>query len=184
LAGFPSAHFCFLACSLSRPPRTARHAGGSTLGEHDGRDEEPLILNGLVVDTRIAALMRRADWPGERTSPAWLERFPTAADSTLSIPFVKLCGADQASRENANLRNPELANLCGRPDPASPPGDFDPTAGYLIGFTDHVDAGVFVDLRGGGRITYDNLANPRFVIATAFNSIEAFVDFYLAQHGE
>ena len=142
-----------------------------------------LILNGLVVDARISALMNRSDWAGKRTSAAWLERFPTHTESNGPIPFVQFCPVSQAIRENGGVRDPELAVLLGHPNFASPPGDFDPTAGYIIGFTDHVDAAIVVDLRDGGRIIYDNLFSRSAQYAVAFDSIEKFVDFYLMQHG-
>ena len=129
--------------------------------------------------------MRRPDWQGRRTSEAWLARFSTHLSSSRKIPFVEFCRPDWAIRENANLRKPDLEVLLGEPDPDSPPGDFDPTAGYLIGFADYADAAICVDLRAGGdgQIIYDNLFNrgPKYVIA--FATIAEFVCFYEAQHG-
>jgi hypothetical protein len=89
-----------------------------------------------------------------------------------------------ALRENAQIRKPELAMLNGVSSLDHPPGDFDPTAGYIIGFTDMADAAICVDLRPaqGPRIIYDCFA-PRLAYATAFSSIPEFVRFYLEHHG-
>jgi hypothetical protein len=166
----------------------ARHTGGRLQEEPDDlndRAASPLILNGFTVDARIASLMRRPDWRGKRTSEAWLARFPTHPGEPRKIPFVEFCGPDWAIFENENLRNPDLKDLLGEPDANSPPGDFDPTAGYLIGFTDVADATICVDLRrGDGQIIYDNLCDSKTKYVVAFASIAEFVRFYVTQHGE
>jgi hypothetical protein len=143
---------------------------------------ETFILNGFVVDARISALMSRPDWAGNRTSAAWLERFPTHTENSGPIPFVQFCSPTHAIRENQSVRDPGLTALLGHPNLSAPPGDFDPTAGYIIGFTDYVDAAIIVDLREGGRIIYNNLFSGRTHYAVAFGSIENFVEFYLMQH--
>ena len=130
--------------------------------------------------------MSRPDWQCKRTDDAWLSRFPAHSESEYQrLPFVEFCGVEWALRENAQIRKPHLAVLNGAPSLDDPPGDFDPTAGYVIGFTDMADAAICVDLRPaqGPRIIYDCLA-PRVIFATAFNSIPEFVRFYLEQHDE
>lgn len=97
------------------------------------------------------------------------------------IPFVQLNSPESAARENEGLRDPELQVLCGKPDAQHPPGDFDPAAGYLIGFTDYVDSAICVDLRPARpRVIYDRLGRG---FATAFTTLEEFVEFFLSQHG-
>jgi hypothetical protein len=105
-----------------------------------------LVLNGFAVDADLARLMRRRDWPGKRIGAAWLERFPAhpCAD-IMTVPFVDLCAPERALVENMNIRRAELVVLTGTPDSVLPPGDFDPRAGYLIGFTDVVDSAICVD---------------------------------------
>jgi hypothetical protein len=129
--------------------------------------------------------MRREDWAGKRISEAWLGRFPTCPGASTKIAFVDFLSSEAAVRENQNLRDPSVAILRGRPDAEFPPGDFDPDAGYLIGFTDVVDCGIFVDLRAasGGSIIYHNLSPRDAIHATAFYSIDEFVRFYVEQHG-
>jgi hypothetical protein len=158
---------------------------GTPMEWHGGGVDDALKLNGFVVDPRLVALMRRADWRGKRTSEAWLRRFPVHPIASNEIPFVEFCSWDSAVFENANIRFPEMSILRGRPNQEFPPGDFDPYNGYLIGFTESVDAGIFVDLRtpGGGAIIYDNLHNGDAIHATAFSSINEFVRFYVEQHG-
>jgi hypothetical protein len=136
-------------------------------------------LNGFDVPACLLELMLRADWPGKRASRAWLSRFGDPASG-----FVEFCALGQLERENANLRDPGLAVLRGSPSAVTPPGDFDPGQGFLIGFTDHVDAAVCVDFRAGRpRIIYDSPSHPQALFATAFDSLEAFRAFYEAQHG-
>lgn len=144
-----------------------------------------VILNGFEVDSSIARLMSRPDWQRKRCDDAWLDRFPIHPDSERKrLPFVEFCGAEWAVRENGRIREPDFACLNGEPSLEYPPGDFDPCAGYIIGFTELADAAICVDLRPkqGPRIIYDCSA-PRVVFATAFNSITEFVRFYLEQHG-
>ncbi len=147
--------------------------------------DEPLILNGFVVDPRLAALMRRPDWEGKRTSEAWHERFPAHPECPGGqLPFVDLIGLESAALNNAGLRNPDLRVLYGSPSLDFSPGDFDPLCGYLIGFTDIVDFGVYVDLRTSPepRVIYD-CGYPRDALhATAFESLAEFIEFYVQQH--
>jgi hypothetical protein len=145
-----------------------------------------IALNGFEVDARLARLMSRADWWGRRTDDAWLDRFPGHPSCEFSRSrFVEFCNLDQLARENTGARNPDLAILWGQPRADYPPGDFDPTAGYMIGFTDVADAAICVDLRpeAGPRIIYDNLASEQAIYATAFDSIASFVQFYIDRHG-
>jgi hypothetical protein len=145
-----------------------------------------IILNDFQVDPAIVRLMSRPDWQRKRTDDAWLSRFPAHPESEYKrLPFVEFCGVEWALRENAQVRKPELAFLNGAPSLDYPPGDFDPTTGYIIGFTEMADAPICVDLRPaqGPRIIYDCLA-PHLTYATAFSSIPEFVRFYLEQHGE
>jgi hypothetical protein len=88
-------------------------------------------------------------------------------------------------RENEACRKPELSMLLGLPSTEVTPGDFDPTAGYLIGFTNCCDSSICVDLRPsrGPRIIYECLAPTRPMFATAFASLDEFVEFYGTQHG-
>jgi hypothetical protein len=144
-----------------------------------------IVLNDFRVDPAIAGLMSRADWQRKRTDDVWLSRFPAHPESTYKrLPFVEFCGPEWAVHENAQVRKPELAILNGTPSLNCPPGDFDPTAGYIIGFTDVADAAICVDLRlaQGPRIIYDCLA-MHLTYATAFDSIPEFVRFYVEQHG-
>lgn len=146
-----------------------------------------IALNGFDVDVRLARLMLRGDWSGKRTDEAWLDRFPGHRSCEFGrLPFVEFCSLDRLARENAGARNPDLAILWGQPRVDYPPGDFDPTAGYIIGFTDWVDATICVDLRpeAGPRIIYDNRASELPIYATAFDSIGSFVQFYVERHGE
>jgi hypothetical protein len=72
----------------------------------------------------------------------------------------------------------------GQPNSEYPPGDFDSWHGYLIGFTDYCDSAICVDLRPAqARIIYENVAPNEAIYATAFHTIEEFVDFYVWQHG-
>jgi hypothetical protein len=145
-----------------------------------------IILNDFPVEPALERLMTWPDRQRRRTDAAWLSRFPVHPESELGqLPFVEFCGPEWALRENAAVRNSELAVLLGAPSLACPPGDFDPTAGYLIGFTEMADAAICVDLRPAqGRIIYDCLAPRHPVYATAFCSISEFVRFYVEQHGE
>src|SRR5262245_12321371 len=103
-----------------------------------------IILNDFQVDPAIVRLMSRPDWQGKRTDDAWLSRFPTHPESAYTrLPFVEFCGAEWALRENAQIR--ELAVLKGAPSHDYPPGDFEPTAGYIIGFTAMADCAICVD---------------------------------------
>ncbi|NJM36020.1 MAG: hypothetical protein HC850_16540 [Rhodomicrobium sp.] len=136
-------------------------------------------LNGFDVPRPLLELMLRADWPGKRMSKAWLCRFGDPASG-----FVEFCALGQLERENANLRDPALAVLRGSPSAGTPPGDFDPEYGFLIGFTDHVDAAICVDFRSKEpRIIYDSPSRPRSLFATAFDSLDEFCAFYKQQHG-
>ena len=157
---------------------------------------EKIILNGFEVDPRLADLMIRDDWPMSRgkrrlfvsphipNSEAWLQKFSSSEkyDTSHGIFAIEFCSIDQAIRENKDLRNPNFAFMYGKKCREFPPGDFDPTRGYLIGFTCEVDEGIFVDLRpnSGPIITYSN-HGPEGIV-TAFHSIENFVEFYLEQH--
>ena len=144
-----------------------------------------VILNGFKVDPSLAKLMLRADWSGKRTAPKWLDHFPAHPDYEHErLPFVEFCAPEWAERESAAMRLPRNAILLGKADVAYPPGDFDPHAGYLIGFTEMADAAICVDLRPPTpRIIYNCLA-PQLVHATAFASIADFARFYLDLHGE
>ncbi len=139
----------------------------------------PLKLNGFEVPAPLQALMFRGDWPGKRTSPAWLDHFGNPSSG-----FIGFCSIDQLERENRSVRDPKLAILRGAPSEAAPPGDFDPTRGFLIGFTDVVDDAICVDLRPaqGPRIIYMHARTNGF--ATAFDRLGEFCAFYTAQHGE
>ena len=143
-----------------------------------------VVLNEFQVDPAIVRLMLRPDWQHKRTDDSWLSRFPAHPKSECKqLPFVEFCGLEWALRENAQVRKPELAVLNGAPNLDYPPGDFDPTAGYIIGFTAMADAAICVDLRPAQcpRIIYDCLA-PCPIYATAFSSIPEFVRFYLERH--
>jgi len=126
--------------------------------------------------------MRRDDWPGKRTGAAWDERFPSHDGG--KVTFIEFLSPASAVGENANLRDPDLAMLWGKPDSANPPGDVDTSRAYLIGFTDAVDSAIYVDLRApnGGRIIYDSLHPKGARHIVAFETIDQFVEFYLAQH--
>ncbi len=153
------------------------------LGQNAGMT---IVLNGFEVEPSLAALMQREDWRGKRTDETWLRRFPAHPECEGGrLPFVEFCAPDWAKDENAAVRKPRNVGLLGKPSAAYPPGDFDPTAGYLIGFTDMADAPICVDLRPPTpRIIYDCLANRDQFYATAFDSIDEFVRFYLDLHGE
>jgi hypothetical protein len=143
-------------------------------------------LNGFDVEPSLMKLMLRGDWSSKRTDPRWLEQFPAHPDcESRYLPFVEFCSLQWAERENAAIRKPENAILLGKKNLAYPPGDFDPTAGYVIGFTEMADAPICIDLRPptGPQIIYDCLASQQ-VYATAFTSIAAFVRFYIDLHGE
>ena len=101
------------------------------------------------------------------------------------MPFVELIGPDHAIRENENVRDPDFDILCGVPASDFPPGNFDPENGYLIGFTEYCDAAIAIDLRpeSGPRIIYDNLSSKAAFYATAFDTLEEFIDFYIEEHG-
>lgn len=145
-----------------------------------------IILNGFQIDPAIERLMLRPDWQCKRTSDEWLSRFAIHPENERGrLPFVEFCGPEWALRENAGVRDPDLAFINGNRCFDFPPGDFDPTAGYIIGFTDIADSAICVDLRPhkGARIIYDCLA-PQLIYATAFNSISEFVQFYHEQHGD
>ena len=144
-----------------------------------------LVLNSFDVDRSLARLMRRPDWVGKRTGPTWLDRFPAhPASEEKQLPFVQLCSPETLHRENSAARKPELAMLLGKPDADYPPGNFDPEAGYVIGFTDFSDSAICVDLRPPtARIIYECWAPQHPVYATAFQTIADFVTFYVAQHG-
>ncbi|MES2058177.1 MAG: hypothetical protein V4564_19735 [Pseudomonadota bacterium] len=142
----------------------------------------PLWLNGFEVDARIVTLMDRVDWPLERTSKAWLNNFPASKDQ---VPFIQFFTPEHAIRENAHIRKSELKILNGKPRQDVIPGDFDPTAGYLIGMVDYVDAAIAVDLRVGPepRIIYDTMSSGADVVySTAFKTLSSFINFYMSQH--
>lgn len=140
-----------------------------------------LTLNGFTVAPALARLMQRPDWSGKRTDQRWLAHFPAHPEYEEGrVPFVQFCEPDWAERENAATRDPRHVALLGQPSTLYPPGDFDPAAGYLIGFTDMADAAIFVDLRPATpRIIYNCLAPKQQIHATAFHSLEEFVAFYL-----
>ena len=144
-----------------------------------------IVLNGFKVDPMLVQLMLRDDWRGKRTDDRWLERFPAHPEYEGGrLPFVEFCQTQWAERENEALRKPENSGLLGKSSRSYPPGDFDPTAGYLIGFTEMADAPICVDLRPiTPIITYDCLANRDQLYATAFASVEEFVQFYVSMHG-
>lgn len=158
---------------------------------------EKISLNGFEVDYRLANLMIRDDWPMSRgksqlfvrphipKSEAWLKKFKSSErhGSEHGIFAIEFFSPAAAVRENKNLRNPELSFLHRKKSNDFPPGDFDPTCGYIIGLTCEVDEGIFVDLRpdSGPKITYSN-HGPEGIV-TAFHSIESFVEFYVEQHG-
>lgn len=148
--------------------------------------QREVVLNGFQVEPALVRLMLRPDWSAERrTGAAWLTRFSTHPDSEGGpIPFVQFCSIHDAIWENEVCRKPELSVLYGLPSTEVTPGDFDPTAGYLIGFTDYCDSSICVDLRPseGPRIIYECLA-PKPTFATAFTTLDEFVDFYCTQHG-
>lgn len=145
--------------------------------------EMPIFLNGFQVDPQISTLMDREDWLGKRTGSNWLTKFPAYAEGT-NLPFVEFIGVERAISENAVLRHAENKILRGLPDVGNPPGDFDPEYGYLIGFTDYCDSGIFVDLRprDGARLIYDNQRPDRISHAIAFTTLPEFTSFYLGQH--
>jgi hypothetical protein len=129
--------------------------------------------------------MKTTEWQGRREDPAWLEAFPIHPNSPdKRLPFVELIGPEQAVRENRVkwLRKPQLQTLQGKPSSKFPPGNFDVTAGYIIGFTDLCDSAICVDLRPpeGPSIIYECIAPVDAVYATAFNSIDGFIKFFHA----
>jgi len=131
--------------------------------------------------------MERADWRGKRTDAKWLNRLlahPEWRDP--HVPFVEFCHPEWAQFENGSLKDPIFFEcLLGTRSTQYPPGDFDPSAGYLIGFTRHADSAILVDLRPQvPRIIYDCCANVKLFYATAFDSVDEFVRFYVDQHGE
>lgn len=144
-----------------------------------------IVLNGFSVEPSLARLMVRADWSDKRTSADWLDPFPAHPDCENGrLPFVQFCDPAWASRENAALRMPRNTILLGQPSTVFAPGDFDPNAGFLIGFVDMAGAAICVDLRPETpRIIYDNLCNTAQIYATAFTSIKEFVEFYTDLHG-
>ncbi|HUG70961.1 MAG TPA: hypothetical protein VMM76_24645 [Pirellulaceae bacterium] len=149
-----------------------------------------LILNGFRVDCRIEELMRRNDWAGRRTNVAWFERFRPHPKSS-GMPFVQLCSIEQAKVENREIRVNRFLKLFGvgrrvglifngKPSVDYPPGDFDPCRGYLIGFTDYCDSAICVDLRPSrARIIYENVGPNEPIYATAFDTIDEFLDFFV-----
>lgn len=145
-----------------------------------------IVLNGFAVDPSLAALMSRTDWGGKRTDARWLDRFPAHPQCEAGrLPFVEFCSPEWAERENKGIRDPKLAALLGKPSTDYAPGDFDPNAGYLIGFTGEADSAILVDLRPPTpRIIYDCLVNSHLFYATAFSSLDEFVRFYRDQCGE
>ena len=151
-----------------------------------------LTLNGFVVDPDLESLMTRDDWPGKRTHENWVRRFPGHPESP-GIQIVEFCSVDWAKRENQGIQHHRFLGLFGlgrrddiylngKPDSKYMPGDFDPWHGYLIGFTDYCDAGIFVDLRPREpRIIYDMLNPTSATHATAFDTIGEFLD-YSSEH--
>ncbi len=116
-----------------------------------------LTLNGFLVHPKLELLMSRDDWPGKRTHENWLNRFPGHPQSSRR-QIVEFCSPEWAIRENQGIQQHRFLGLFGlgrrddislngKPDTENPPGDFDPWHGYLIGFTDYCDAGIFIDLR-------------------------------------
>lgn len=146
-----------------------------------------LTLNGFRVHPKIESLMMRDDWCGKRTHENWLRKFQGHPDS-VGIRIVEFCSPDWAKRENRGIQHNRFLGLFGlgrrddiylngKPNLEYPPGDFDPWHGYLIGFTDYCDAGIFVDLRPEKpRIIYDTLNQTSAIHATAFDTIESFVE--------
>lgn len=136
-------------------------------------------LNGFDIPHSLLALMLRPDWAGRRTSDAWLRRFHNPPSG-----FVEFCILDQLVRENANVRNSNLAILCGAPNVLDPPGNFDPEHGFLIGFVEYVDDTICVDFRAAfaPQIIFYNAHSHGF--STAFDTIDKFCAFYKEQHGE
>lgn len=146
-------------------------------------------LNGIRVDPQLEQLINRSDWSGKRTDSAWTSAFP-AHPMAERMSFVDLCTLDGLSSENAaiwrerklwRLTKDLTDSLAGVPDPAYPPGDVDVRRAYLIGFTDFCDSGIFVDTRPDvPRVIYDNLNPIRATYATAFESVDEFVAFFLS----
>ena len=122
-----------------------------------------------------------------QNSENWLKKFKSSQNLGISegIFAVDFISVEQAIFNNKNIRDPDLKMLHGTKNPISPPGDFDPKCGYLIGFTSEVDEGIYVDLRpsNGPIITYSNHNADNMQIVTAFQSIDDFVQFYLESHG-
>ena len=143
---------------------------------------DEIILNGHVVDHRLSRLINRDDWSGKRTSKNWLEKFPKLSRQP-KTPFIDFCSLEQMVFENQSIRKPDLKILWGEKNYEYSPGDFNPAQGYLIGFTEVCDDGIFVDVRDKENpiITY-TVGYTETLIATAFTSLDDFVSFYLSQH--
>ena len=127
--------------------------------------------------------MERPEWTTKHSSNKWLNKFLTHPSAKQKIPFVQFCSIDNLISENQGIEKltKDQRNLfSGRPSENYKPGDIDLSKSYLIGFTDYCDAGIFVDLRSqeGPKIVYDNLNNNGMIYATAFNSVDEFIDFY------
>ena len=158
------------------------------LGCYFAHEIMAMTLNGFRVHPEIESLMTRADWPGKRTHENWLKRFPGDPESP-GVRIVEFCSPDWAIRENRGIQHHRFLSLFGlgrrddiylngKPNAENPPGDFDPWHGYLIGFTDYCDAGIFVDLRlNEPRIIYDTLNPISATHATAFDTIDEFKDY-------
>jgi hypothetical protein len=142
-------------------------------------------LNGFEVDARLVALMRRPDWAGRRTSRDWLNRFPSHPNCASHIPFVELISPERAVRENEFLRNRAVVMSDPKQNSTTATGNIDTRNGYIIGFTDHADAVIFVDLGSlhQSRIIYDDLNATQLTFATAFATLPEFINFFLDQHG-
>ncbi len=153
---------------------------------HLPANDEPLILNGFLVDPRLAALMRRPDWAGEHQSDVWLRRFPVHPLSDRSqVPFVHFFDVSTIFYQNEIMRDPGSKILWGQPCDEYPPGDIDLTAGYVIGWVYPTEFYISVDLRSsvGPRILSEMIGPKEAIYTTAFSDLEEFVDFYIAQHG-
>lgn len=146
-------------------------------------------LNGFRVDPELEKLINRSDWCGRRTSTAWLSAFEAHPDAE-RMTFVELCSQDSLTLENGSIwRRRKLGcstthpkdPLAGVSDSEYPPGDVDVNAAYLIGFTDYCDSGIYIDLRPSvPRVVYDNLNPLVATYATAFDSVDTFVEFFLS----
>jgi hypothetical protein len=169
-----------------------RLRGRADSGRYFAHEIMTLTLNGFRVDPKLESVMLRDDWPGKRSHENWLNRFPGHPESS-GIRIVEFCAPDRAIRENRGIQHHRFLGLFGlgrrddiylngKPDADSPPGDFDPWNGYLIGFTDYCDAGIFIDLRPHKpRVIYDTLNPTSASHATAFDTIDEFID-YCGQH--